>query len=82
MTPVSFTAYLSASTAVSSGQTVIFDRTVTNIGDAYNTSTDIFTFPITGVYVVMLNILSRSGEEARVAIQKEWAWTTVGLTAA
>ena len=41
--------------------TLPFDKTITNVGNAYNTNTGIFTAPVTGVYAFALNMMAPTG---------------------
>lgn len=47
---VIFNAYYLSSQNVAPGQTLIFTRSVVNVGDAYNNSTGEFTAPVNGIY--------------------------------
>ncbi|XP_060580103.1 coadhesin-like [Ruditapes philippinarum] len=50
------------------GGTVIFGSTFVNEGDAYNTSTGIFTAPVNGTYSFSVQICAQNQKEVRVAI--------------
>lgn len=51
-----FTAWLSTSTSLAPNTKIIFDNTVLNIGDHYDTTSGIFTCPVDGVYIFSLTI--------------------------
>lgn len=63
--PIAFFAELSNDMVnPSSGQTVVFDQILTNVGNAYNPSTGIFTAPLPGTYhfnVVLSSPENRDG---------------------
>lgn len=69
---VAFTAVLS-STGVSDlglGAVVIFDEVITNIGQAYDKNTGIFTAPVKGLYVFEMDIMTRKGERRYLQMVK------------
>lgn len=77
VTPIGFTASLSHTKASESTngtfgytnrQTVIFDSVITNMGDAYDPYTGIFSCQVTGVYVMMISLTSRANTDARLAL--------------
>ena len=51
-------------------QTIVFDTVETNIGDAYNATSGIFTAPTDGVYVFSATILSVPGHSASILYYK------------
>ena len=55
--PIGFTAYATAIMALDSLQTVIFDGVVSNYGGAYDRTTGEFTCPVTGLPMLMNNLL-------------------------
>ena len=50
-------------TELDRGAVVIFDRIITNIGQAYNRGTGIFTAPVHGLYVFDMDKMNRKEEE-------------------
>ncbi|XP_061176295.1 uncharacterized protein LOC133185211 [Saccostrea echinata] len=68
-TPPSFYALLTSTVPIrGSNQTIIYDKTGTNNGNAYNTSTGIFTVPETGTYVFTWTAFSYVEEYVRLEI--------------
>ena len=66
-TKVMFSAGLSYSGADYSlqfGQNLVFNKIITNEGNAYNPSTGAFTAPYNGYYYMSANILGRSAHDA------------------
>ncbi|KAK3099009.1 hypothetical protein FSP39_025225, partial [Pinctada imbricata] len=47
---VAFSAYISGSRSLTANKKIVFDKTRTNIGNAYSTSNGIFTAPVDGMY--------------------------------
>ncbi|XP_060593399.1 complement C1q-like protein 3 [Ruditapes philippinarum] len=72
---VAFTAVISPSDVknLQPGQTLIFDRTITNMGNAYDISTGIFTAPIRGVYVLHMDIMIEPGNNEYLQFVKDGA---------
>ncbi|XP_061176306.1 uncharacterized protein LOC133185222 [Saccostrea echinata] len=67
--PPSFYAMLTSTVPIrGSNQTIIYDKTGTNNGNAYNTSTGIFTVPETGTYVFTWTAFSYVEEYVRLEI--------------
>jgi hypothetical protein len=62
--PVAFFAELSQDLTPSSGQTVVFDQILTNVGNAYNPVTGIFTIPVTGTYHFNVVLSSPNNNDA------------------
>ncbi|XP_069135406.1 complement C1q tumor necrosis factor-related protein 3-like [Argopecten irradians] len=56
-TGVAFSAYLSQDTNVQGiGNVFKFDNVITNVGNAYNPTTGVFTCPVSGTYVFMWSL--------------------------
>ena len=53
------------------GYPVIFDHVVTNIGDAYNNKTGIFTAPISGVYVFNMALMVEPSQDQYLEFVKD-----------
>ncbi|XP_045169900.1 collagen alpha-1(X) chain-like [Mercenaria mercenaria] len=72
---VAFTAVISPSdlTNLNAGQPIIFDRTITNMANAYDTSSGIFTAPIRGVYIFNMGIMVEPGENEYLQFVKDGA---------
>ncbi|XP_048238284.1 complement C1q tumor necrosis factor-related protein 4-like [Haliotis rufescens] len=58
-TEVAFSAGLSHHQSLTGGQTVVYNRIITNVGNAYNPATGVFTCPISGAYVFQYHAMSR-----------------------
>nr|XP_022295179.1 cerebellin-3-like isoform X3 [Crassostrea virginica] len=59
---VGFHALLTTtSVSMSSGEVIKFNHVITNIGEGYNSSTGIFTAPVTGYYEFIVTIMAQSG---------------------
>ncbi|XP_022100030.1 collagen alpha-1(X) chain-like [Acanthaster planci] len=54
---VAFTVYLSSHFTGNSGDTVIFDNIRTNVGDAYDSETGVFTCSVAGVYFFSVTVM-------------------------
>lgn len=68
---IGFTATPLDNKAYSVGEQVIFDQIYSNIGGAYNASSNTFTCPVTGVYVFTARVTSLGGLMAGLLIQKD-----------
>ncbi|KAL4233903.1 hypothetical protein ACF0H5_008575 [Mactra antiquata] len=68
---IAFTAGLSTHmTQVGDHQNIIFDRVITNVGNAYNPHHGVFVAPVSGVYVFSTSILSYDS-------RNNWAYIAV-----
>ena len=56
--PVAFTAYSSNATYSTEGEVIQFQEVLTNIGDAFDVTTGMFTCPISGYYMFYLSMTS------------------------
>ena len=67
---VAFTAILTPSdlTGLGSGQAIRYDYVITNVGNAYHSTTGIFTAPVSGVYVFNYAILISPDESEFVEL--------------
>jgi len=60
--PVAFLALLSSDLHhEGNNQPIVFDRVVTNVGNAYNPHVGSFTAPVSGIYVFSVSLLSMPG---------------------
>merc|ERR1719239_226835 len=66
---VMFSAYVDNALRVSSGQVVIFNQEITNIGQHYNPSTGVFTCPVSGYYVFDVHVMGQKDQHAQVEIR-------------
>nr|ABO26662.1 sialic acid binding lectin [Haliotis discus discus] len=57
-----FSAGLTTHLTLQAGATVIYDKVFTNIGNAYDNNTGVFTCPQTGIYVFQYHGLSMSDD--------------------
>ena len=69
--PVGFTAYATTSRDYTSGETMLFDATVTNLGGHFNPYDSIFRCPYEGVYMFSVNVLAQPGKHTYGAIWKD-----------
>ncbi|BFZ19666.1 hypothetical protein BsWGS_22705 [Bradybaena similaris] len=65
---VAFTAALTEETTISRGQGVIYNNTIINIGNGYDTTTGIFTAPLDGLYGLHIHLHTRWNSEAWLAL--------------
>lgn len=78
---VAFLAYLSEPiTNLQSNQHVVFDKVITNIGNAYNKSSGHFIAPIDGVYVFFVMLSNIAGNSVTVIVLRNGLW--IGKVAA
>ncbi|XP_061179366.1 uncharacterized protein LOC133187991 [Saccostrea echinata] len=56
--PVGFSAIMTKHAYINDGSTVIYDKAITNIGSAYNTTTGTFTAPFEGTYLFHFHALA------------------------
>ena len=68
-TSVAFTAVLSKQVSVSSGQPVVWDKVLLNLGGAYNASNGAFTCAVGGVYALSIHVVGLSFEQACITLQ-------------
>ena len=66
---VAFTAQFGARISVSGGQKIVFTNVITNVGDAYNNVTGIFTAPRNGTYMFTLTTMTTNNNH--------WAYLSV-----
>ena len=72
--PVAFTAYLSKDvTGLGTGQVIMYDRVITNVGGGYHTSHGNFIAPTDGVYVFTLMAMARPGHYEHLDFIKDGA---------
>ena len=69
---VAFTAVVSKFDVenLGAGQTITFDKIITNIGGAYHNSTGIFTAPVSGVYVFNMALYVNAGDNEYLCLVK------------
>ena len=72
-TTVMFSAYVDQFRTYTPGQVVVFNHEVTNIGQHYNTSTGVFTCPVSGYYVFDVHIMGQVDKNAEVVIRHNGA---------
>ena len=68
-TTVMFSAFLGNYATISSGDVVVFNQVITNIGQNYNATTGVFTCLVSGYYVFDVHIQGQTDKEARVEIR-------------
>ena len=68
---VAFTAGTSDIRTYDIDDPVIFDDVLTNVGDAYDAKSSVFTCPVTGVYLFTMTLLPGVDEVAEAIIYKE-----------
>ncbi|XP_062576236.1 uncharacterized protein LOC134238128 [Saccostrea cucullata] len=61
--PVGFSAILTKHASVSGGSAVLYDKTITNIGSGYNTTTGTFTAPVEGTYLFHFHALAHENTD-------------------
>ncbi|KAL4229010.1 hypothetical protein ACF0H5_012048 [Mactra antiquata] len=67
--PPAFTAYLSHYyNAMSIGDTIVFDKTLTNVGGYYNLTTGRFTAPLSGLYIFSFIIETKHAVDTAVRL--------------
>jgi hypothetical protein len=54
---VAFTAILSKSISLGRKQVIRYDKTITNVGEAYTPSTGIFLVPVSGIYTLSVSMM-------------------------
>jgi len=69
--PVAFLATLSMDLQhAGANQPVVFDRVVTNVGNAYNPHVGVFTAPVSGIYVFSVSLLNYPGHTTNYHLNK------------
>ena len=68
MEPIGFTAYPTETRDYNTGDLVIFDGVLANIGNYYDSETGIFTCSRNGTYVFTVGVIGASGVEAELQI--------------
>ena len=58
-------------TNLGAGQTIIYDKVITNVGNCYDTRTGIFTSPRKGVYVFEMALMVTPGIEQYLEFNKD-----------
>lgn len=74
LTPIGFTAYVETKRTYNIFEPVIFETTLSNIGNAYDSHSSIFTCPVTGVYVITVSVTGRPGTVSDVNIMQDNQW--------
>ncbi|XP_048742172.1 complement C1q-like protein 4 [Ostrea edulis] len=67
-TPVAFHAELSSDRTYKAGSPWVFDKVVTNVGNAYNPATGKFTTPSKGIYLFNWYTLAYPGKKAHAGL--------------
>lgn len=62
-TVVAFLAVLDASISIGSNQIIVFERVITNIGQAYSSQTGVFTAPVDGIFLFTTTLLTENNKE-------------------
>lgn len=70
VTAVAFTAYASTDRSFPSGARVVFETVPTNIGNGYDVSSDTFTAPVSGLYLVNVAVYTKSDRRFEAVIRK------------
>lgn len=68
---MAFTAFASSDANIVSGENLIFDVTVSNVGSAYDAATSMFTCPVTGVYMFTVTIYGADAQETEAAVRMD-----------
>ncbi|XP_062619536.1 complement C1q tumor necrosis factor-related protein 4-like [Saccostrea cucullata] len=61
---VGFSGVMTVNASISDGSAVIYNKAITNMGNAYDPTTGTFTAPVEGAYLFHFHSLSHSDEEA------------------
>ena len=72
-TVIAFTAVVTPAdlTNLGAGQTIIYDKVITNVGNGYDNRTGIFTSPKKGVYVFEMALMVTPGMEQYLEFNKD-----------
>lgn len=70
---VAFTAVVSPPQLenLSAGETIVYDKIMTNFGDAYDCITGIFTAPVKGIYIFEVALMTDPGKDQYLQLVKD-----------
>ncbi|XP_062575312.1 complement C1q-like protein 4 [Saccostrea cucullata] len=66
--PVAFQAEMGSDKTIASGQTWIYDKIITNVGNGYNSTTGEFFAPEKGLYLFAWSSLSDPGKQSHAGL--------------
>ncbi|KAH9500395.1 Complement C1q tumor necrosis factor- protein 6 [Bulinus truncatus] len=67
---VIFSVGLKSEKDLRAGEYLLYDHVYTNIGNAYDINTGVFTCPVKGVYLILLNSLTQKVNEAWLEVYR------------
>jgi len=78
---IAFSAGLSGDRIVGRRQKVVYDRVFTNVGLGYSPRSGVFTVPQSGIYVLQVHALARTGEPVylQMKVNQDYVMSLHGL---